>query len=71
MDDVTWLLLSQTKSAKYYFIRVPTEPDKIGNYLPEYTIIQPAVTSRKMAELAAKSPASTISLSDYLMKINP
>ena len=71
MDDVTWLLLSKRKSAKYYFIRVPTESDKIGNYLPEYTIIQPAVTSTKMAELAAKSPASTISLSDYLMKINP
>ena len=70
MDDVNWLLLSKRKSTKYYFIRVPTEPDKLGNYLPEYTIIQPAVTATKMAELAAKSPASTISLSDYLMKVN-
>ena len=71
MDDVNWLLLSKRKSTKYYFIRVPTEPDKLGNYLPEYTIIQPTVTATKMAELAAKSPASTISLSDYLMKVNP
>ena len=71
MDDVTWLLLTQTKSAKYYFVRVPTEPDKVGNYLPEYTIIQPAVTAQKMAELEAKSPASTVSLSNYLMKVNP
>jgi len=69
LDEVSWVLLTTVPSSKYYFVRVPTEPDSASNYLPEYTIVKPAVSAADMAELVrTANPISTISLYDYLEK---
>ena len=69
MEDVNWLRLSSVKSSKYFFVRVPTEPDGAGNYLPEYSIVRPFVELSAVETLAKKTPMATISLTNYLMKI--
>ena len=69
MEDVNWLRLSSVKCSKYFFVRVPTEPDSAGNYLPEYSIVRPVVEVAAVETLAKKTPMATISLTDYLMKI--
>jgi hypothetical protein len=57
----------------YYFIRVPTEPDLPNNYLPQYSIVKPAIkmTAPEIIRLfTSGSPNSTTTLANYLEKIN-
>jgi len=76
IDSVNWLKLSDSKPDKkqmYYFIRVPTEPDLPNNYLPQYSIVKPAIkmTAPEIIRLfSSGSPNSTTTLSNYLEKIN-
>ena len=70
LDLENWVLLNKTKPNKYYFVRVPTEPDSPSNYLPQYSVIKPAISSSEMSGLFKKAnPASTVSLSEYFEKI--
>jgi hypothetical protein len=70
LDSENWVLLNRTKPNKYYFVRVPTEPDSPSNYLPQYSVVKPAVSASEMSPLFKKANlASTVSLSDYFEKI--
>jgi hypothetical protein len=70
LDTVNWVLLNKTKLNKYYFVRVPTEPDSPSNYLPQYSVVKPTVSESEISGLFKKAnPASTISLSEYFQKI--
>jgi hypothetical protein len=70
LDSENWVLLNKTKPNKFYFIRVPTEPDLPSNYLPQYSVIKPPVEASEMSNLFKKAnPASTVSLSEYFDKI--
>jgi hypothetical protein len=73
IDSVNWLKLCKNSSPKYHFIRVPTEPDQPGNYIPEYSIVKPAMsaTSNEVLQLFSKgSKKSTITVSTYLEKLS-
>jgi hypothetical protein len=70
LESENWVLLNKTKPNKYYFVRVPTEPDSPSNYLPQYSVVKPAVSASEMSGLFKKgNPASTVSLSEYFDKI--
>ena len=65
-ETVNWLRLSE--GSDYFFIRVQTEKDSASNYLPQYNIVKPAIssTSPNMIDLLEKAnKPSTISLLDY------
>ena len=70
-NSVNWLRI--TEGAAYYFVRVPTEKDHAGNYIPNYSIVKPAVlaTAAPMVELIQHAKkTSFFSLTEYLEKIN-
>jgi hypothetical protein len=72
VDSVKWLQLSNVEQKEYYFIRVPTEPNTPGIYLPKYTIVKPTVDQNDPAliELFTKaSSESTMSLLDYFLQM--
>jgi hypothetical protein len=72
VESVNWLKLSNVEkeqSQEYYFIRVPTEKDNIGNYLPQYNMIKPSMktNTKEITQLFSNgSPNSQISLENYL-----
>jgi hypothetical protein len=74
-NTTNWLKLSDPpadKAREYFFIRVSTEPDSPGNYLPQYNVIKPTLksTSSEITQLFANgTPASTMSLETYFDKI--
>jgi len=70
VDNAKWLRLYE--SSVYYFVRVPTEPDTASIYLPQYSIVKPAIeaTSPDIIRLFSNhGDKSLISLSDYLEKL--
>lgn len=71
IDGVNWLRLysdAGNESRGYYFIRVATEPVRVGNYLPQYNIVKPV--SQNIMELMSNADEfSLISLFDYLQKV--
>ena len=75
LDSVNWLKLTNAENPQhqeFYFIRVPTEQDNIGNYLPQYNIVKPAIkaNSKEIIQLFSNgSPNSRISLENYLANI--
>lgn len=72
LESVNWLQLADMNAKEYYFVRVPTEPDSPGIYLPQYTIVKPAVlpSSPAFINLFEKAnPDSTISIINYFMRM--
>jgi hypothetical protein len=76
VDSVNWLKLSDAKPDKkqlYFFIRVPTEPDLPNNFLPQYSIVKPAIktTAPEVVKLfSTGSTNSTSTLANYFEKIS-
>ena len=69
IETVNWLKLADSTFGSYFFIRVPTEPDQVGNYLPQYNIVKPALSikSKEIMQLFSNSkPASNMSLESFL-----
>ena len=64
VDTTNWLRLAEGKN--YIFVRVPTGGDSPSNYLPEYSIIKPALSATDPAflELMTKK-AMTESLNTF------
>jgi len=72
IESVNWLRLCNNSAPKYHFIRVPTEPDQPGNYIPEYSIVKPAMsaTSNEVLQLFSKASAkSTITITNYFERL--
>jgi len=74
-NTTNWLKLSDPptdKAREYFFIRVSTEPDSPGNYLPQYNVIKPTLksSSSEITQLFANgTPESIMSLETYFDKI--
>ena len=62
-DSTNWLRLAEGNN--YIFVRVPTGGDSPSNYLPEYSIIKPAVSGTDPAFLTLMSKNTTMSLNEY------
>ena len=58
VETTNWLRLAEGKN--YIFVRVPTGGDSPSNYLPEYSIIKPAISATDPAflELMSKKGAT-------------
>jgi len=75
VNTTNWLKLSDPpldKTKEFFFIRVSTEPVNPGNYLPQYNVIKPALTStsKSMIQLFTNGlPESTMTLETYFDKI--
>jgi len=68
----TWLRLTDAKTPYYYFVRVPTEQDQPGDYMPEYTIVKPRIssTSAEMIRLFSNATENAmITVSTYFDKL--
>jgi len=66
-----WLRLSDADAPHYYFIRVYPEQPQPGNYLPQYSVIKPHVssTSPKLLDLfSSATENSQMSISTYFEK---
>jgi hypothetical protein len=76
INHVNWLKLSDPASnvkQEYFFIRVPTEPDIPGNYLPQYNVIKPSfkTNSKEIQQLFENGkPDSQIDINTYFDKID-
>ena len=76
INHVNWLKLSDPASnvkQEYFFIRVPTEPDIPGNYLPQYNLIKPSfkTNSKEIQQLFENGkPDSQIDINTYFDKID-
>jgi hypothetical protein len=70
IDSVNWLRLYE--SSVYHFVRVPTGVDAASNFLPQYSIVKPAInaTSPELIRLFSQgSDKSMISLYDYFQQL--
>jgi len=76
MNHINWLKLSDPASnvkQEYFFIRVSTEPDIPGNYLPQYNLIKPSFkkTSKEIQNLFENGkPDTQIDINTYFDKID-
>jgi len=63
-DSTNWLRLAEGKN--YIFVRVPTGGDSPSNFLPDYSIVKPAIpaTDPTFLSLMSKNGA-TLSLEEY------
>ena len=73
VETVNWLKLADAepeKAQQYYFVRSPTEPDFVGNYLPQYTMIKTPLksVSAEIVELLSQDNAEegVIGLDEFL-----
>jgi hypothetical protein len=62
-DSTNWLRLSEGNN--YIFVRVPTGGDSPSNYLPEYSIIKPAVYATDPAFMTLMTKNKPMSLGEY------
>ena len=76
MNNVNWLKLSDPPSnakQEYFFIRVSTEPDVPGNYLPQYNLIKPSFkkTSKEIQNLFENGkPETQMDINTYFDEID-
>ena len=63
VETTNWLRLAEGDN--YIFVRVPTGGDSPSNYLPEYSIIKPAISATDPAFLSLMSKNASMSLNEY------
>jgi hypothetical protein len=75
VESANWLKLADAepeKAQQYYFVRSPTEPDLVGNFLPQYTLIKTPLksVSSEMVQLFSQDNAAdgVIGLDAFLEK---